>query len=441
MLTSFAEKSNKQQKNNSSGFGKTQLKPYPYGNVLQRKCSCGSSHNHDGECEECKKKKLSLQGKPINYLQPKLTINSPDDIYEKEADAMADKVMRMTDKETLQTQPSPINIQRKCKECEKEEKQLQRKYTESENEEKVQKQLDSTSSHAASENIETSLNSSKGLGLPLPQNTREQMESAFGSNFSKVRIHNDSTAVKMNENLNAQAFTRGNDVYFNSGKYNPDSKEGKHLLAHELTHTVQQGATSKKKENDKNTSDLIQRAPASAKTVPTSLEVIDVSKGIFSPSDTVKKEIEDTKNKGLDVRIKAGTFAAEGIVRVKKKGETYDFNSPAYLPLTNTWLQKINVLVLRVDIKNNQVKGLVTIKGGGSNVSSWINALQKVESEIGMGFHFKGLQKTNNIINKLENGTLSLGFTDFTITIGGFFDLNLNLTIENMNMPVFFWIG
>ena len=59
-------------------------------------------------------------------IQPKLKINTPGDIYEQEADRVADQVMRMTDKETLQTKPSPINIQRKCKECEEEEKQLQR---------------------------------------------------------------------------------------------------------------------------------------------------------------------------------------------------------------------------------------------------------------------------------------------------------------------------
>src|SRR5690606_10069691 len=56
-----------------------------------------------------------------------------------------------------------------------------------------------------------------------------------------VNIHTDSQAVEMNKSLGAQAFTYGNDIYFNQGKYNPDSASGKHLLAHELTHTIQQG--------------------------------------------------------------------------------------------------------------------------------------------------------------------------------------------------------
>jgi hypothetical protein len=67
------------------------------------------------------------------------------------------------------------------------------------------------------------------------------MESAFGADFSGVRLHTDADAVQMNREVNAYAFTHGRDVYFNEGTFNPSSREGKHLLAHELTHTLQQG--------------------------------------------------------------------------------------------------------------------------------------------------------------------------------------------------------
>ena len=69
------------------------------------------------------------------------------------------------------------------------------------------------------------------------------MGSAMGADFSSVRIHTDRTAADMGNSIQAQAFTHGNDVYFNEGRYNPHSTEGSHLLAHELTHTVQQGAS------------------------------------------------------------------------------------------------------------------------------------------------------------------------------------------------------
>ncbi len=92
----------------------------------------------------------------------------------------------------------------------------------------------------ANSNIEKKLRNGSG-GSKMDSNTRSEMESGFGADFSNVNIHNDSEAAQMSQNIGAQAFTHGNDVYFNEGKYNPNSKEGKHLLAHELTHTIQQG--------------------------------------------------------------------------------------------------------------------------------------------------------------------------------------------------------
>ena len=91
--------------------------------------------------------------------------------------------------------------------------------------------------------VENSLQASKGGGSAMSKDTQQEMGSGFGADFSNVKIHTDSKAVQMNKDLGAQAFTHGSDVYFNEGKYNPESKSGKHLLAHELTHTVQQGAS------------------------------------------------------------------------------------------------------------------------------------------------------------------------------------------------------
>ncbi|QIA08472.1 eCIS core domain-containing protein [Draconibacterium halophilum] len=105
--------------------------------------------------------------------------------------------------------------------------------------------------------IESSL-SSATRGNTLDNATRSEMESGFDADFSDVKVHTGNEAVQMSENINAQAFTHGNDIYFNEGKYNPGSDSGKHLLAHELTHTVQQGASLQRKmiqkeENEENT--------------------------------------------------------------------------------------------------------------------------------------------------------------------------------------------
>jgi hypothetical protein len=214
-------------------------------------------------------------------IQPKLNVGQPNDIYEKEADAMADKVVQKLSKpNSIQTKSDSQNttitpfIQKKCAHCEEEEKlqkkeaqdkfqlngslqknpifesNVQRKCAECEREEELQKKGDGSSQNSSA-NIESRLNSSKGSGSPLPKRTLEQMESSFGVNFSNVRVHNDSSAIEMSRDLNAQAFTHGSDFYFNSGKFDASSSKGHHLLAHELTHVVQQkggGITIKNKE-------------------------------------------------------------------------------------------------------------------------------------------------------------------------------------------------
>jgi hypothetical protein len=79
---------------------------------------------------------------------------------------------------------------------------------------------------------------------PLDHETRGFMEARFGSDFSDVRVHTDSRAAQSADMLSAEAYTTGRDIYFAAGKYAPASQEGQHLLAHELTHTVQQGESN-----------------------------------------------------------------------------------------------------------------------------------------------------------------------------------------------------
>ncbi|ULQ53233.1 eCIS core domain-containing protein [Flavihumibacter fluvii] len=80
----------------------------------------------------------------------------------------------------------------------------------------------------------------QAAGHPLPADFRNNMESAFGTDFSGIRIHTDSQAVRLNRTIGARAFTVGGDIYFDNGMYQPQAQEGKRLLAHELFHTIQQ---------------------------------------------------------------------------------------------------------------------------------------------------------------------------------------------------------
>lgn len=174
-------------------------------------------------------------GQQKSVVQPKLSINAPGDDFEQEADAMAERVMRMPANENHQGPKTGIigaSIQRKCTSCEEEEKKRKPIMRKTEN---------GSGGIQAAPSLVSALNASKGGGSPLSSGTRSFMENAYSANFSKVRIHTDEKASEMSEGINAKAFTHGSDIYFKSGLYQPGTGEGKRLLAHELTHVVQQG--------------------------------------------------------------------------------------------------------------------------------------------------------------------------------------------------------
>ena len=184
-----------------------------------------------------------IQVYEVKPVQAKISIGKGNDKYEQEADQLADQVMRM---------PDPVtSIQRRCEGCEEEELQTKplsgsitpwiQTQAEEEEEETIQtKSRNQSSGEHVAGWVQSRINSSKGLGSQLPDSTRTFMENRFGTDFSQVRVHNNSNAFQLNRELNAKAFTVGRDIYFNSGQYNTESSTGMHLLAHELTHVVQQ---------------------------------------------------------------------------------------------------------------------------------------------------------------------------------------------------------
>lgn len=118
-------------------------------------------------------------------------------------------------------------IQRACPKC-KDECKLQAKAT-------------SGNISAVKPDIESQIQSLKGGGNPLSENDRTFFEPLFGSDLSQVRMHTDGRAAELARAVNARAFTMGSDVVFGAGQYSPDTMMGKRLLAHELTHVMQQG--------------------------------------------------------------------------------------------------------------------------------------------------------------------------------------------------------
>ena len=89
---------------------------------------------------------------------------------------------------------------------------------------------------------EARINNQRGSGQPLDGAIQTKMSDATGHDFSDVKVHTDSESHALNEELSAKAFTTGRDVFFREGAYQPGSGEGQELLAHELTHVVQQSS-------------------------------------------------------------------------------------------------------------------------------------------------------------------------------------------------------
>lgn len=212
-------------------------------------------------------------------IQPSLEVGRPDDPYEKEADAVASEVVNgLHEKNNVQQQlssmglqqmriqPLPVNkrISRKPQRAVvKEAFYLQKKCSHCNEEEKAQMkaghiQFDGGGAAVSSE-IETEIQNMKGGGNAMDEATKQNMESSFGADFSKVRVHTGSQAVQMSQQLNAHAFTVGSDIFFNKGRYQPQSKAGAGLLAHELAHTIQQGSVLQNKEMNSGSQDMLYR--------------------------------------------------------------------------------------------------------------------------------------------------------------------------------------
>ncbi|MHC5743146.1 MAG: eCIS core domain-containing protein [Nostoc sp.] len=165
--------------------------------------------------------------------QTKLTVNEPGDIYEQEADSVAQLVM--------QRMSEPVqSIQREA--LSEEEDQLQMKSLADSITPLVQRQGGGRT--AATSELETSIQQARGNGQPLADDIKHPMEQAFGADFGGVRVHTDAQSNRLNESIQARAFTTGQDVFFRQGEYSPGSNAGKELLAHELTHVVQQNGSA-----------------------------------------------------------------------------------------------------------------------------------------------------------------------------------------------------
>lgn len=170
--------------------------------ILQRKCACGNPAT-GRECSECgKKQQLGLQ--------TKLKVNEPGDKYEQEADRVAEQVLAAPVHPAAGVAPSRI-------------------------------QRFAGQSTGQPDLAVATVNSTLACpGRPLEPALRQDMEQRFGHDFSTVRVHSDAPAGQSASDVSAKAYTVGHNIVFGAGQFAPDTHEGRRLIAHELTHVVQQ---------------------------------------------------------------------------------------------------------------------------------------------------------------------------------------------------------
>ena len=183
---------------------------------------------------------------PPPPIQTKLTIGQPGDKYEQEADQVASQVVQQINSPVPVQSAQGQTVQREDAPPEEEEQLQAKSISDTIQREEVpeEEQLQGKSlkgEMAATPNLETSIQGARGSGQPLDENIRQPMEKAFGGvDFSQVKVHNDAVSDQLNQSIQARAFTTGQDVFFRGGEYDPGSRGGQELIAHELTHVVQQ---------------------------------------------------------------------------------------------------------------------------------------------------------------------------------------------------------
>src|SRR5437868_10805411 len=160
-------------------------------------------------------------------MQTKLEVGPVGDRFEQEADRTADSVMRMPNP-GMSVAAAPLQISRKCAVCEREEK-----------DERLQKKTDrpvETSLGAAPASVHDALRSP---GRPLDKASRAYFEPRFGQEFGDVRVHTGMAAARSAREVSAHAYTVGQNIVFAAGRFAPATQTGRRLIAHELTHVVQ----------------------------------------------------------------------------------------------------------------------------------------------------------------------------------------------------------
>jgi hypothetical protein len=334
--------------------------------------------------------------------------------------------------------------------------------------------------------------SSRGNGGSLPAGTRASLETSLGHDLGDVRIHTDREAAQAAEELQAAAFTSGQDIFFGAGTYAAGATSGRELLAHEVVHTIQQSGAPERPAPSSTTvsqpgDPLEQQAaavahqvatgqpvdaalltqagrqaqshttwradgetpatapPPTPATTPTAeatapgapAEEVSLATATFMPSEALTAYITSQGRRGADVPVRLGNLA-RGAINIRKDRETYRTSGDGYqvVPLTLPVLQPLRnagvdpVLALR--LRNSAFEGYASIatrRGAAGNPAALVNWIKDHSQE--MGWLGMDVSRFPSATNELRDGVLRLQVNNFQFRLGGFLNGSGNFGLEN----------
>lgn len=425
----------------------------------------------DGRAEVSNQAFQRLLG--AGHAQTKLAVSTPGDAHEREADAIASRVMSMSapavpSTAAVSSSASSASLGRRAEDKKhKEDRPAGIRAEEEEREREpdedgaLQRKAAPAASSAAGD-ADAAVTAVRGRGQPLPTSEREFFEPRLGRDLANVRVQADSQAAASAASVGAQAYTVRDNVVFGSGRYAPGTGQGRSLLAHELAHVIQQspdrvpplpggqetvgvgaggGPESLSRQADGDDAATAPGAPAASTAVDTAAgpaaEVAQTELG--EPTDEVELDAAPTfvpsgavaeflagRRSGGPVHVRYGDVASGLLTVRERRGKYQTFGDRLQaIPLLHPGLQPLRAAgvepVLAVRIDDSEVSGFVSLRRGAnvlrnpSEITDWI---RRHPAEMG----WAGLSdlRVPEFVNRLEAGSLILRVNDLGFRLGGF---------------------
>jgi hypothetical protein len=255
---------------------------------------------------------------------------------------------------------------------------------------------------AATQEVATEIQASLGGGQPLPQAVRDFMEPRFQADFDRVRIHTDDRAAGLAARLSATAFTYGRDIFFAKGAYSPDSAGGRELIAHELTHTIQQRAAVQREEVQR------EAAPAVTQSAPPQVQRLGF--------DTAKRYFAEKANALPGFRMMTIVLGKNPIndVAVDSSPRNIFLAIVEFIPGAGLVTQAIENAGIFAKIAlwaYNQLKGVISAFGSlGQSVVTFLKTIGPKDIAAPMAAVARGVHLITDPINQIKS--LAAGFID-----------------------------